>query len=99
MVAVRDADALNEQAQNALLKSLEEPPAGTMFVLTSAAPDALLRTVRSRLMRLAFGRLTTDELVRLLVRDHGSPPPRRRAGRRCSPTAASARRWPSGRPT
>ena len=47
--------------------------AGTMFVFTSAAPDALLRTVRSRLMRLAFGRLTTDDVVRLLVRDHGRP--------------------------
>jgi DNA polymerase-3 subunit delta' len=71
LVGVRDADALNEAAQNALLKSLEEPPPGTMFVLTSAAPDALLRTVRSRMMRLAFGRLTTDDLVRLLARDHG----------------------------
>ena len=70
---MRDADALNEQAQNAFLKSLEEPPDGTMFVLTSAAPDALLRTVRSRLMRLAFGRLTTEELVQVLVRDHGRP--------------------------
>jgi DNA polymerase III subunit delta' len=73
VIAVRDADALNEQAQNAFLKSLEEPPDGTMFVLTSAAPDALLRTVRSRLMRLAFGRLTTEELVQVLVRDHGRP--------------------------
>jgi DNA polymerase-3 subunit delta' len=78
VVAVRDADALNEQAQNAILKSLEEPPDGTMFVLTSAAPDALLRTVRSRTMRLAFGRLTTDDLVRLLARDHDYPPDRAR---------------------
>jgi len=70
VVAVRDADALTESAQNALLKSLEEPPPATMFVLTSAAPDALLRTVRSRTMRLTFGRLPTDDLVRLLVRDH-----------------------------
>jgi DNA polymerase-3 subunit delta' len=45
-----------------------------MFVLTSAAPDALLRTVRSRTMRLAFGRLTSDDLVRLLGRDHGHTP-------------------------
>lgn len=74
VVAIRDADALTEGAQNALLKSLEEPPPATMFVLTSAAPDALLRTVRSRTMRLAFGRLTTDDLVRLLVRDHGHTP-------------------------
>ena len=71
----------------------------TMFVLTSAAPDALLRTVRSRTMRLAFGRLTTDDLVRLLVRDHGYAAAEARAGRRCSPTAAPAPPWPSARPT
>ena len=70
VVAIRDADALNEGAQNALLKSLEEPPPATMFVLASAAPDALLRTVRSRTMRLAFGRLTSDDVVRVLTRDH-----------------------------
>jgi DNA polymerase-3 subunit delta' len=73
VVAIRDADALNEGAQNALLKSLEEPPPATMFVLTAAAPDALLRTVRSRTMRLAFGRLPTDDVVRILTRDHDYP--------------------------
>ncbi len=74
LVLIRDADALNDQAQNALLKSLEEPPPGTIFVLTSAAPDTLLRTVRSRTMRLTFGRLTLDEVERLLVRDHQREP-------------------------
>jgi DNA polymerase III subunit delta' len=70
VVLIRDADALVEQAQNALLKSLEEPPPATVFVMTSAAPDALLRTVRSRTMRLTFGRLPVDDIVRILVRDH-----------------------------
>ena len=74
VVLIRDADALIDQAQNALLKSLEEPPPGTVFVLTSAAPDALLRTVRSRTMRLTFGRLTTSEVEHLLVRDHQCEP-------------------------
>jgi DNA polymerase III subunit delta' len=70
VVLVRDADALMEAAQNALLKSLEEPPPATIFVMTSASPDALLRTVRSRTMRLTFGRLPVDDIVRLLIRDH-----------------------------
>ncbi len=74
VVLIRDADALTDQAQNALLKSLEEPPPGTVFVLTSGAPDALLRTVRSRTMRLTFGRLTLDEVAHLLVRDHACEP-------------------------
>lgn len=70
VVLIRDADALLESAQNSLLKSLEEPPPATVFVLTSGAPDSLLRTVRSRTMRLTFGRLTIGEVEQLLVRDH-----------------------------
>lgn len=71
VVLIRDADALNEAAQNASLKSLEEPPPATVFVLTSAAPDSLLRTVRSRTMRLTFGRVPADEVAAVLARDHG----------------------------
>lgn len=74
VVLIRDADTLREDAQNALLKSLEEPPPATIFVLTSAAPDSLLRTVRSRTMRLTFGRLTSDEIEQLLTRDHDRAP-------------------------
>lgn len=70
VVLIRDAETLREEAQHALLKSLEEPPPATLFVLTSAAPDALLRTVRSRTMRLSFGRLGLDDLERVLTRDH-----------------------------
>lgn len=71
VVLVRDADAMTEEAQNALLKSLEEPPPGTIFVLTSAVPDALLRTVRSRTMRLMFGRLGADDITQILVSHDG----------------------------
>ena len=49
------ADALIPAAQNALLKTLEEPPSASVFVLVSSMPDALLPTVRSRLPRLRFG--------------------------------------------
>ena len=54
MVLVREADTLETSAQNSLLKSLEEPPPGTSFILTTAVPGALLPTVRSRCMRLRF---------------------------------------------
>ena len=70
LVLIREADTLEPQAQNALLKSLEEPPPGTMFILTTAVPGALLPTVRSRCMRLRFGRLTSAEVAAALVRDH-----------------------------
>ena len=70
-VVIRDADTLEPEAQNSLLKSLEEPPPGTMFILTTSIPGALLPTVRSRCMRLRFGRLTASEVAAALVRDHG----------------------------
>ena len=67
---IREADTLEPASQNALLKSLEEPPPGTMFILTTAVPGALLPTVRSRCMRLRFGRLTSAEIAAALIRDH-----------------------------
>jgi DNA polymerase-3 subunit delta' len=53
------AHALNANAQNALLKTLEEPPDGTVLVLISSAPDKLLPTIRSRCTRAAFRPLPT----------------------------------------
>ena len=77
VVVLRDADAMQhseQAAQNALLKSLEEPPPGTIFILTTAIPGALLPTVRSRCMRLQVGGLTEAEVSTVLSRDHGLSP-------------------------
>ncbi|HEX9401927.1 MAG TPA: DNA polymerase III subunit delta' [Anaeromyxobacter sp.] len=59
-VIVDPADAMNPQAQNALLKTLEEPPDGTTLVLVASSPDALLPTIRSRCARVTFGPLPDD---------------------------------------
>lgn len=48
------ADRMNAAAQNALLKTLEEPPPETTLILVSSAPDALLPTIRSRCLRVPF---------------------------------------------
>ncbi len=48
VVLVHPADAMNPATQNALLKSLEEPPRQTVFVLATDSPHRLLPTVRSR---------------------------------------------------
>ena len=71
VVIFDEADTLVRQAQNALLKTLEEPPPASVFVLVSSRPDALLPTVRSRCPRLRFGRLSAAEVAELLVQDHG----------------------------
>ena len=70
IVIIDEADTLVRQAQNALLKTLEEPPPGSVFILVSSRPDALLPTVRSRCPRLRFGRLSAAEVAELLVQDH-----------------------------
>jgi len=49
---IKDADAMNINAQNALLQILEEPPGHTVFILSTDNPAALLPTVRSRCVEL-----------------------------------------------
>ena len=56
---IDDADALVAAAQNALLKTLEEPPPSSVFILVTARPDSLLPTVRSRCSQIRFARLTS----------------------------------------
>jgi DNA polymerase-3 subunit delta' len=63
VVIVDDAHTVMPAAQNALLKTLEEPPSSSMFILVTSLPDLLLPTVRSRLIRLSFaegGRVEVD---------------------------------------
>jgi DNA polymerase III delta prime subunit len=61
-VVIADAEWLNQGAQNALLKLLEEPPARTSLVLVTASPAGLLATVRSRCQKVAFHPAPTDPL-------------------------------------
>ncbi|HEX4420640.1 MAG TPA: hypothetical protein VH165_22150 [Kofleriaceae bacterium] len=56
---VEEATAMAPPAANALLKTLEEPPTRTLFVLCTIAPDQLLPTIRSRCQRVRFGAGTT----------------------------------------
>jgi DNA polymerase-3 subunit delta' len=73
-VVVDPADAMNVQAQNALLKTLEEPPGDTTIVLVAASPDVLLPTVRSRCARVTFAPRDEAALARL-VEDAGGAVP------------------------
>ncbi len=73
IVIVDPADAMNVQAQNALLKTLEEPPDETTLVLVSAQADSLLPTIRSRCLRIAFAPLP-EALVEGRLRAAGRSP-------------------------
>lgn len=61
-VILDPADALNEEAANALLKTLEEPPEGTRFILVTDRPAGLLQTIRSRCQRIRFRPVPPVEL-------------------------------------
>ena len=63
VVIVDPADDLNPSSANALLKSLEEPPTRTLFLLVTAQPGALLPTILSRCRRLDLGALPPHALL------------------------------------
>ena len=70
---IDDADTMAPAAQNSLLKTLEEPPSSSVFILVTARPDALLPTVRSRCSQIRFGRLNSGDVAAVLERDHSYP--------------------------
>ena len=74
VVIIDSADALLPEAQNALLKTLEEPPPASMFVLVTSRPDVLLPTVRSRCQQLRFGPLSEADVARALIERHDVSP-------------------------
>ena len=75
VVIIDDADRLVQPAQNALLKTLEEPPPASVFLLVTSRPHLLLATVRSRCPELRFGGVPADEIADILVTHHHVDPP------------------------
>jgi DNA polymerase-3 subunit delta' len=73
---IDDAETLNIPAQNALLKTLEEPPGHTVIFLIADNPNSLLDTVRSRLRPVHFPTLTVSDLTELLERKAAVEPAR-----------------------
>src|SRR5439155_12982742 len=65
------AEAMREESQNALLKTLEEPPPFAHLLLLCSEPEALLETLSSRCARLEFAPLPPDALAEAL-RGRGS---------------------------
>jgi DNA polymerase-3 subunit delta' len=67
VVIIDEADALVPQAQNALLKTLEEPPSASVFLLVTSKPHMLLPTVRSRCPQLRFRPLDAEDVAAALM--------------------------------
>jgi DNA polymerase III subunit delta' len=85
---IRDAQRMNDVAQSALLKTLEEPPPATTLILCVDDEEQLLPTIRSRCARIRLGTLATRDVERLLDA----------RGLADAPTAARLARLAAGRP-
>jgi DNA polymerase III subunit delta' len=78
VVVIRDADRMREDQYSAMLKSLEEPGASSVWVLTTSRPERLPATIRSRCLRLRFLPLAEEEVERFLVERAAVPAARAR---------------------
>src|SRR5262249_50302248 len=69
---VDDAEKMNDNASNALLKTLEEPPPTAYIFLITSRPDSLLATIRSRCQMVRFAPVAAEQIADLLVKNKGS---------------------------
>jgi DNA polymerase III subunit delta' len=74
VVIFEQADLIVAQGQTAMLKTLEEPPSGSVFLLVTSRPDSLLPTVQSRCPRVRFGTLSARQVTQALVKQGFSEP-------------------------
>ncbi len=73
IVILDPATLMNLSAQNALLKTLEEPPNDSLLILIAASVGELLPTLRSRCLRVSFAPLTLDQVAAFLVSQKKTP--------------------------
>ena len=69
IAVIDDAQLLNEESANCLLKTLEEPPPGAMIVLISIDEDQVLSTIRSRCQTIRFRPLDVEHVAEILLRE------------------------------
>ena len=71
IVIINDAQAMNLEASNAILKILEEPPKGTVIILTATQTTDLLPTIVSRCQRVAFRPIPYEKVAKVLMELRG----------------------------
>ena len=88
---IEAAEAMAEESQNALLKTLEEPSEFAHLILITAEPEALLETVRSRCVPIRFGRLSAEAVAARLAAEPAPDLEREAAARLSDGDAERAR--------
>ena len=74
IMIIEDADRMAERSSNVLLKTLEEPPAGTIWILCAPSEADMLPTIRSRVRRVALKQPSSQTVADLLVARDGINP-------------------------
>lgn len=69
VIIIDDADKMNSNAQNALLKVLEEPPTYATLILITSNKDKIIKTILSRVTEIKFNPLSNDELLEIVGKD------------------------------
>lgn len=69
---IEDADNMTVQAQNCLLKTLEEPPSYVVLILTASNYESLLETIRSRARRISFKKNTNAQVRQVIAEKYGN---------------------------
>ncbi len=100
VIVVEDADRVTERGADALLKSIEEPAAKTVWLLCAPTPDDVVVTIRSRCRASSWPRPSTAAVAELLVRRDGGRRPSWPRSPPGSPrgTSAGPGCWPATRP-
>ena len=71
IMIIEDADRMQERSSNVLLKALEEPPAGTIWILCAPSEADMLPTIRSRVRRVGLKVPAVEEVARILIERDG----------------------------
>jgi DNA polymerase-3 subunit delta' len=74
IMIIEDADRMSERSSNVLLKALEEPPEGTVWLLCAPSEADMLPTIRSRVRKVALKQPSTETVSDLLVARDGIAP-------------------------
>ena len=67
---INDSEAMTKEAQNSLLKTLEEPPEYVTIILVASNDNMFLPTIKSRCTKITFNKLTNQELAKILEREY-----------------------------
>jgi DNA polymerase III subunit delta' len=68
VIIISDCHLMNDESQNALLKNLEEPPPGIIFILLTPYPEILRETIRSRCWQINFQPLSQSDIKNILLK-------------------------------